>query len=220
MSRKQPTTRRTYVVALAGTKGGTGKTTLASALSVRAAEDSPKVALIDLDPQESLASWWTRRGKTKNPKLFELDATTEAIELLLSEGWQYVFIDTGPAKIELIEPGIAVADLVLIPTRPSAFDIEQAAIAVELCESHGKPHAFVFNHAPTGSSKLLKSSIDFIRQNGSAVLDAHLSFRAPYMAALTVGKSGPEVDKTASTRKEIDALWAAVLATLNQGVAA
>jgi chromosome partitioning protein len=131
-----------------------------------------------------------------------------------------VFIDTGPAKIELIEPGIAVAELVLIPTRPSAFDIEQAALAVELCESHGKPHAFVFNHAPSGSSKLLKSSIDFIRQSGGAVLDAHLSFRAPYMAALTVGKSGPEVDKTAATRKEIDALWASVIETLDQKVPA
>jgi hypothetical protein len=73
---------RMRVVTLAGTKGGTGKTTLASALAVRAAEDSPKVALIDLDPQESLSSWWTRRGKAKNPKLFEVDATTEAIELL------------------------------------------------------------------------------------------------------------------------------------------
>ena len=71
-----------HVVTLAGTKGGTGKTTLGSALAVRAAEDSGKVALIDLDPQESLSSWWTRRGETKNPKLFEIDATTEAIELL------------------------------------------------------------------------------------------------------------------------------------------
>jgi chromosome partitioning protein len=208
------------VVTLAHVKGGTGKTTLCTALAIRAAEDGQKVALIDLDPQESLASWWTRRGKTKNPKLYEVDATTEAIELLISQSWQWVLIDTGPAKIELIEPGIAVADLVLIPTRPSAFDIEQAALAVELCESHGKPHAFVFNHAPSGSSKLLKSSIDFIRQSGGAVLDAHLSFRAPYMAALTVGKSGPEVDKTAATRKEIDALWSSVIETLDQRVPA
>jgi hypothetical protein len=37
------------------------------------------VALLNLDPQESLASWWTRRGKVKNPKLFEVDATAEAI---------------------------------------------------------------------------------------------------------------------------------------------
>ncbi len=139
------------VVTLASTKGGVGKTTICSALAVRAAEESRRVALLDLDPQESLASWWTRRGKTKNPKLFEIDATTEAIELLLSEGWEWVFIDTGPARLELIEPGIAVADLVLIPTRPSALDIEQAAITVELCEAHNKPHAFVLNHAPRGS---------------------------------------------------------------------
>jgi cellulose biosynthesis protein BcsQ len=33
------------------------------------------VGLLDLDPQESLASWWTR----KNSKLFEVDATTEAL---------------------------------------------------------------------------------------------------------------------------------------------
>src|SRR5262249_33810038 len=116
-----PKPDRLRVVTLASTKGGVGKTTLASALAVRAAEESRRVALLDLDPQESLASWWTRRGKMKNPKLFEVDATAEAIELLVSEGWHWVFIDTGPARIELIEPGIAVADLVLIPTRPSAL---------------------------------------------------------------------------------------------------
>ena len=218
MSRKQDQQRRMRVVTLAGTKGGIGKTTICSVLAVRAAQDSPKVALIDLDPQESLSSWWTRRGKTKNPKLFEIDATTEAIELLLAEKWDWAFIDTGPAKLDLIEPGIAVADLVLIPTRPSAFDIEQAAITVELCEAHGKPHAFVFNHAPAGSSKLLKSSIDFLRHNGSMVLDPHITFRNAYMAALTVGKSGPEVDKTAVARKEIDALWAGVLQTFAEKV--
>src|SRR5689334_10719665 len=129
MPPKKPARMR--VITLASTKGGVGKTTISSALAVRAAEESKRVALLDLDPQESLASWWTRRGKTKNPKLFEIDATTEAIELLLSEGWEWVFVDTGPAKLDLIESGIAVADLILIPTRPSALDVEQAAITVE-----------------------------------------------------------------------------------------
>jgi chromosome partitioning protein len=172
MAPKQPA--RLRVVTLASTKGGVGKTTLASALAVRATDESRRVALLDLDPQESLASWWTRRGKVKNPKLFEVDATAEAIGLLVSEGWQWVFIDTGPARIELIEPGIAVADFVLIPTRPSALNIEQAAITVELCETPGKPHGFVFNHAPAGT-KLTKSSIQFLKQNGSLVIDAPIS---------------------------------------------
>jgi chromosome partitioning protein len=205
MARKQPM----RVVALAGTKGGVGKTTIAVALAVRAAEESKRVALLDLDPQESLSGWWDRRGTAKNPKLFEVDATTEAIELLMSEGWEWVFIDTPPSKLELIEPGIAVADLVLIPTRPSALDIEQVDILVELCKAHGKPFAFVLNHAPP-SSKLTKSTAEYLRRGGRTVLGPRLTFRQAYMAAMTVGKSGPEVEKDGAARREVDALWKAV----------
>src|SRR5262245_9710492 len=84
---------RLRVITFASVKGGVGKSTLCSALAVRASKDSKRVALLDLDPQESLASWWTRRGRTRNPKLHEVDATTEAIELLISEGWEWVFVD-------------------------------------------------------------------------------------------------------------------------------
>jgi chromosome partitioning protein len=210
MAPKQPP--RLRVVTLANPKGGVGKTTIASALAVRAAEESKRVALFDLDPQESLASWWIRRGKTKNPKLFEVDAAVEAIEMLISEGWEWVFVDTGPARIDLIEAGIAVADLVLIPTRPSAFDIEQTAVCVELCENHGKAHAFVLNHAPSGAkvSKLTRSSIKFLQKNGSTVIDAPLTYQEAYMAAATVGKSAPEVERGDDAHKEIEALWAVV----------
>jgi cellulose biosynthesis protein BcsQ len=152
------------------------------------------------------------RGKTKNPKLFEVDAAVEAIEMLISEGWEWVFVDTGPARIDLIEAGIAVADLVLIPTRPSAFDIEQTAICVELCENHGKAHAFVLNHAPAGAkvSKFTRSSIKFLQKNGSTVIDAPLTYQEAYMAAATVGKSAPEVERGDDAHKEIEALWAVV----------
>ena len=136
------------VITLAASKGGVGRTTVATALAVRLAKDSDRVALLDLDPQESMSSWWDRRGKQVNPRLFEIDATAEAIELLVSEGWEWAFVDTPPARIELIEPGIVAADLVLIPCRPSALDIEQIDVAVELCETHEKPFAFILNHAP------------------------------------------------------------------------
>jgi chromosome partitioning protein len=209
---------RLRVITLANPKGGVGKTTICSALAVRAAEESRRVALLDLDPQESLASWWTRRGKTKNPKLFEVDAAVEAIELLISEGWDWVLIDTGPARIDLIESGVAVSDLVLIPTRPSAFDIEQAALCVELCESHRKPHAFVLNQAPSGA-KLTKSSVKFLQQSGGTVIDATITYRTSYMAAATVGKSGPEVEKGDVARREIDVLWLAVKKLVAEKVA-
>ena len=205
MVRKQPM----RVVVLANSKGGVGKTTLAAALAVRAAAESKRVALLDLDPQESLSAWWERRGKEKNPKLFEVDAATEAIELLMSEGWDWVFIDTPPSKLELIEPGVAAADLVLIPCRPSALDIEQVDIVVELCETHGKPFAFVLNHAPP-TWKLTKSSAEYLRRGERTVLDPLVTFRQAHMAAATVGKTAAEVEKEGAARREIDELWEAV----------
>jgi chromosome partitioning protein len=207
MAPKKPPPRL-RVVTFANVKGGVGKSTLCSALAVRASKDSKRVALLDLDPQESLASWWTRRGRTRNPKLHEVDATTEAIEMLIAEGWEWVFIDTGPAKIDLIEPGIVVADLVIIPTRPSAFDIEQAGIIVELCEIHGKPHAFLFNQADP-STKLTRTAMKYLADEvgGRVIKRPIITYQQAYMAALTVGKSGPEVDKEGDARAEIEALW-------------
>jgi Mrp family chromosome partitioning ATPase len=58
------------VITIASTKGGVGKTTLASALAVRASTESPRVAMVDLCPIGSLAPWRWRRGKCSNPEIF------------------------------------------------------------------------------------------------------------------------------------------------------
>ncbi len=102
-----------------GSKGGAGKTTLASAIAVRPAEESKRVALIDADPQNSLYRWWGTAGPG-NPAIYEADATSEAIELLISEGWEWVIIDTPGELFDRIENAVALADFVLIPARASA----------------------------------------------------------------------------------------------------
>lgn len=216
MRKKKQPRQPMRVITLAATKGGVGKTTIASALAVRAAKESKRVALIDLDPQESLIAWWERRGKPGNPQIQEMEATIEGVELLLSKGWEWVFIDTSPAKLELIEPGIACADLVLVPCRPSALDVEQAGIPLELCERHGKRSAFVLNHAPAGW-KLTRSTIALLKEAGT-VLNTTITFREAYMAAMTVGKSGPEVDRKGAAISEIDALWEEVKALAHEKV--
>jgi chromosome partitioning protein len=214
-------------IALANSKGGVGKTTLCSALAVCAAAEG-KVALIDLDPQASLASWCERRlhsGADANPKLFEMPGASEAVELLKSEGnWTWCLIDSPPSELPRIETAIAAADVVLIPCGPSAVDVEQVNIAAELCETHGKPFAFVITRAmPTW--KLTKTTTEYLSRglwrgndwpaNGPdayVVLEPVLATRTAYMSGMTVGRTGPEMDKAGEAAAEIDALWEAVKA--------
>ncbi len=51
-----------WVISMSSTKGGGGKTTLAAHLAVEAVKQQiGKVAVIDTDPQASLAGWWNLR---------------------------------------------------------------------------------------------------------------------------------------------------------------
>jgi len=196
---------RTIVVA--ATKGGVGKTTLAAALAVRASAESALVALIDIDPQHSLARWWELRGEPKNPRLvIGVSRIDEAISLLQQAGWEWVFIDTPPAMLTLIEPTIRVAELVLIPFRASALDLEAAGPLIEMCRMHSRPYRFVINAAEP-RSKLTKSAMSYLMKDGR-VLPELISYRTEYIAPMTDGRSGPEVD--GKCKEEIEALWQAV----------
>jgi chromosome partitioning protein len=208
------------VVALAASKGGVGKTTLASALAVRAAEDGGKVALLDVDPQASLLRWWELRGQPDNPKIMEMDASAEALGLLMLEGWDWVFVDTPPALFDRIESAIYISDFVLIPTRPSVIDVDAVGDVVDVCNEQGKAFAFVINAVHPDWSRLSSAAVSHLKKIGH-VLPARVELRESYVTAMIKGKSGPEVDRSKEARKEIDALWVAVKkAVAKQRVAA
>src|SRR5690349_2786294 len=95
------------VIAVVNSKGGVGKTTLASALAVRAAEDSPRIALVDFDPQGSLTAWSRRREAhgdgDPNPCLFRdptepdrLPDPASVREALERDGWDWCILDSPP----------------------------------------------------------------------------------------------------------------------------
>ena len=130
-----------YVITVVSSKGGVGKTTLASALAVRASRESKRVAMVDLDPQRSLAEWWKRRGRCDNPRIFTgAETATEAVEALNLDGWDWVFIDTPPpAFLATIEDAIQQADLALVPLRASAFDLIASEDAVSIAREPGTP---------------------------------------------------------------------------------
>jgi chromosome partitioning protein len=198
-------------VVIAGSKGGVGKSTLTACLAVEAARIGP-IGIIDLDPQGSLAGWWQRRA---NANKVQLRLIEDADSLVVDKGIAarlgvgFVFIDTPPALMGVIEGAIAAADLVLIPCRPSALDVLAIDPAVDLCRLHRKPFAFVLTDVEP-RWKTTASSAAALRQDGW-VVDTMLTHRAAYSSAMTTGRTGPESSAdpkgAASCRAEIEAVW-------------
>ena len=112
------------VIVLASLKGGSGKTTLSGHLAVEAERaGAGPVALIDMDPQGSLSDWWNaRKGETPRFAKVESQNLGAVLQRLRGSGIHLAVIDTPAALTQMISEGIAQADLVLVPTRPSVHN--------------------------------------------------------------------------------------------------
>src|SRR6476620_394312 len=89
-------------IAVASTKGGSGKSSITAALAVQAAKEGGRVALLDWEPQGSLTLWWVMRGKPDNPRLIREDIEpAEALRKLAGE-CDWLFLDTAPAMMDQV----------------------------------------------------------------------------------------------------------------------
>jgi chromosome partitioning protein len=173
--------------------------------------------MVDLDPQGSLAGWWKRRGGTENPCIFgNAGSATDAVEALQIDGWDWVFIDTPPAFVATIQDAIENADLVVIPLRASALDLIASEDAVVMARDAGVAHLCVINDAEP-RWKTTHTARDYLLAASVPVAEAIITHRAAYIGAMTSGKSGPEIDRTGVSTREIDALWAEIKAALAKG---
>ena len=121
------------VIALAASKGGCSKSTLATALAVQAVKEGGKVALLDWEPQGSVTLWWVMRQKPANPKLIrDAGDPVEAIAEL-GDDFDWAFVDTPPSGMDEIGRAIEAADFVLVPVQASAFDLAAVRPVVAAC---------------------------------------------------------------------------------------
>lgn len=196
---------RTIVVA--SQKGGVGKTTIAGHLGVMAeqSKDGP-VALIDTDPQGSLASWWNER--TNEAPLFarvEIGKLTEHLQALAKGGIKLAIIDTPPSVTEMIQQVLRSADLVLIPTRPSPHDLRAVGSTVELVENAGKRMIFVINGAAP-RARIAGEAAVALSQHGT-VAPVTLYQRTDFASSMIDGRTVQEIDPKGRSAEEIGQLW-------------
>jgi chromosome partitioning protein len=125
---------KTWLVACS--KGGVGKTTIATHLAAEAAVAGLRVALVDADPQGSAIRWCQRRAGMASAVL-PLDGTRKHWRKGLPGDTQRVIVDAPAGAMERdLEDFLDVADAVVVPIQPSALDIEAAVRFVESLGKH------------------------------------------------------------------------------------
>jgi chromosome partitioning protein len=204
-------------ITIASAKGGSGKSTLTSALAVRACQASLKTVMLDLNfDQGSLTDWYNlRRRASLNPMPYLDSAELPLAERLaaLAPSYDLAIIDTPPVEMPAIDEAIALADFVLAPIRSGFFDLAAAQAITGMCRRHGKPFSFVVNCADAKHAIVLKQVVTALKGLQWPLLGAQIKYRQAWIQALAVGKTGAELSR--DTRPEIDDLWAELQQQLN-----
>jgi chromosome partitioning protein len=113
-------------VLVASSKGGVGKTTVATHLAAQAALSGQKTVLIDADPQGSSTRWAERRAGLDSAVL-PIDGSSRHRTAWKSvpDGTERVVIDApAGAHPDALEAYLEHAEAVVVPVLPSALDID------------------------------------------------------------------------------------------------
>jgi chromosome partitioning protein len=206
-----------YTVALIAQKGGTGKTTLAVSLAVAAGQVGMTSIIIDLDPQGTACNWKDRR-KSDGPVVIDAQPARLAAALAKAaeNGVDFAVIDT-PARNEQSALAAAkAADLVLIPCRPQAYDLETIPNTKEILSLAGnKPAVVILNAVPPIGDRH-EQARELLGRLQMPVCPYTLGHRAVFGDAGAVGRAAQEYDPRGKGAAEILQVYKYVLSTLVQ----
>jgi chromosome partitioning protein len=199
----------TVVITVAQQKGGAGKTTLAANLAVAAAA-TRRVALLDIDPQHSLAHWHALRTARGAQALTFSDVSGWRLgsELdRLRRGHDLLIVDSPPQIDTDARLAIRGATLVLVPVQPSAPDLWAAAGTLKLAAEEKRPAWLVLNRA-AASGKLRGDAEAEIARLGYPCLPTVLGNRAGVPGAFAQGLGITEAAPKSVAAAELRALLA------------
>src|SRR6201997_2715106 len=196
-------------------KGGAGKTTLAASFAEVAASTGEKVIALDLDPQQSLVRWGQRRqtANARNKVIVEplererLSRLRAILEGLAGAGFTLAIFDTTGADAAAVRPVSEVADLSLLPARPTRLDVEATAATFRAVFLAKRKAAFVLNQCPS-SYRSTRASEAAKQLNCLGVLaEPMLPSRMDFLYALAAGLGVAEYARGSKAAEEIATLW-------------
>jgi chromosome partitioning protein len=199
------------IIAFVTQKGGAGKSTLASNISVAAQQAGEKVFIVDLDPLQSLVKWSKLRGQNDIPvEHVPVAKLAKALDALEKKGVTLVVIDAPGQDSEYSLAAIRAADLCIIPARPNVFDLWASEVTRVSVKEAGKEFAFLLNQCPPAQQNARVEQGAKALQAMGGLLAPLVSARVDYQEAARHGLSAGEYNPYGVAAGEMRELWACV----------
>lgn len=196
------------ILAFLSQKGGSGKTTMAVHTAVAAHEAGERVVVIDTDPQQS-ATVWSEARHADTPVMVTVGVAELArvLDAARGDGMTLAIIDTAPHAAPDATRIAQVADLIVVPVRPTAFDLAAAQGAVAIINA-AKAHAvFVLSACPLRAPEIAETR-SVLASYGLPVAPAEIADRRAFARAVATGRAVTEFETDGKAAAEIRELWA------------
>jgi chromosome partitioning protein len=203
------------VITIAQQKGGAGKTTLAAHLAIAWAGQGRRVALVDIDPQGSLAAWHALRAE-------RLGNGRTGLDFAAITGWRtaaeverragnhdIVVVDSPPHAETEAKLAIRAADLVILPVQASPMDVWATRPTLDLAAQEKVPALLVLNRVPPRAN-LTETMLAKLAELGAIVAEARIGNRVALATALAEGLGITEAAASSRAAEEITAVAAEI----------
>jgi chromosome partitioning protein len=194
-------------IAFLSQKGGSGKTTLVVHAAVAAYEAGERVVVIDTDPQKSATVWGEARSQDE--PIVATAAAADLPQVLIvaqQEQMTFAIVDTAPHAAPDAARIARAVDLVVIPCRPTAFDIAAVASAVDIVKAAGVPGVFVLSACPFRSPEIGETRI-VLADYCLPIAPVEIIDRRAFARAVATGRAVTEFESDGKAAGEIRVLW-------------